>query len=90
MCVTVCSLCCVQGLTVAVKTVLFSEREDGDTKLPHERAIMEAAVCTSVQVRARVAAAPQQIGGVMGVAASVVCWCGLGGTVMAMAWSPYS
>lgn len=36
---------------VAVKTVLFSEREDGDTKLPHERAIMEAAVCTSVQHR---------------------------------------
>mmetsp|Transcript_17519 Transcript_17519/g.44120 ORF Transcript_17519/g.44120 Transcript_17519/m.44120 type:complete len:1028 (-) Transcript_17519:21-3104(-) len=40
-----------RGLTVAVKTVLFSEREDGDTKLPHERAIMEAAVCTSVQHR---------------------------------------
>ncbi|KAL6747847.1 hypothetical protein V8C86DRAFT_2896405 [Haematococcus lacustris] len=40
-----------RGLTVAVKTVLFSEREDGDTKLPHERAIMEAAVCTSVAHR---------------------------------------
>jgi hypothetical protein len=38
-------------MTVAVKTVLFSEREDGDSKLPHERAIMEAAVCTSVAHR---------------------------------------
>jgi hypothetical protein len=28
--------------------VLFSEREDGDTSLPHERAITEAAVCIAV------------------------------------------
>lgn len=39
----VCGTSCLQ--------VLFSEREDGDTALPHERAIMEAAVCTSVAHR---------------------------------------
>jgi hypothetical protein len=31
--------------------VLFSDRTDGRGALPHERAIMEAAVCTSVAHR---------------------------------------
>lgn len=36
---------------VRASQVLFSDRTDGKGSLPHERAIMEAAVCTSVAHR---------------------------------------